>query len=68
MYDWEIDQLLKIKNYIISSEDYINILNTSPQIKRVKYNPYEDNFEMWTKEESKQSNYYKYKVKIKTPK
>lgn len=29
------------------------ILNTSPQINRVKYNPFEDKFEIWTDD-----NYY----------
>ena len=35
MYSHEIDQLLKIRNY--NSEEYLNIIKTSPQIDHVKY-------------------------------
>jgi len=58
MYSHEIKQLLELKNYLISSEEYINIIKTSPQICRTRYNSYSDDFESWTKDEY----YFKYKV------
>lgn len=53
MYSYEIDQIIKSQNYNIDSESYINICNTSPQIARVKYNPYDNKYEIWTTD-----NYY----------
>ena len=58
MYSHEIEQLLKIRNYLIDSEEYLNILRTSPQINYVEYKPFEDNFEMRTDDRY----YFKYKV------
>lgn len=50
MYSWEIKQLLELKKYLITSNEYIRICNTSPQIDYIKYNPYEDNFYIHTKD------------------
>lgn len=64
MYSWEIDRLLKIKNYLISTEDYFKITNTreNPQIKQIEYNPEYDFFRISTND-----NYnFKFKVKKKT--
>lgn len=62
MYSWEIEQLLKLRNYFISNEEYFKICRTSPQINYVKYDPYEDILEITTKD-----NYYaKFKVYKKT--
>ena len=44
MYSWEIQELLKLREYIISNKEYIRILETSPQIREVYYKPYEDMF------------------------
>lgn len=44
MYSWEIQQLMELKNYLISVREYLNICDTSPQIREVKYDPYQDNF------------------------
>ncbi len=63
MYTWEIENLLKIRNYLLTGEEHEQITIKSPQVKIVKYNPYEDNFESWTKEEDNSVNYFKYKVK-----
>lgn len=62
MYSHEIEELLKLRNYIISSIEYINMIETSPQIDHIKYNPYSDEFETWTKD----NYYFKYKVYRKT--
>lgn len=48
MYSSEINQALESNNYNIDSETYINICSTSPQILRVKYDPYDNKFEIWT--------------------
>lgn len=48
MYSYEINQTIVSQNYNIDSETYINICNTSPQISRVKYEPFDDIFNIWT--------------------
>jgi hypothetical protein len=48
MYSHEIENLLRIRNYLISNKEYFYILDTSPQIRGIEYKPYEDNFYMWT--------------------
>ena len=58
MYSYEIDQILKSQNYNIDSETYIDICNTSPQISRVKYNPYDNKYEIWT------SDNYSWKINV----
>lgn len=50
MYTWEIEELLKIKNYLLTGEEYLNMVKTSPQIKRIKYNDSDSTIEIWTKE------------------
>lgn len=44
MYSWEIQQLMELKNYLINVKEYLKICDTSPQIREVKYDPYQDNF------------------------
>ena len=44
MYSYEIEQLLKLRNYIISNEEYFKICETSPQINRIEYKPFEQQF------------------------
>jgi hypothetical protein len=61
MYSHEIQQLLELRNFIISNIEYFNIVDTSPQINRVRYNPYCDEFETWTSD----NYYFKYKVYLK---
>lgn len=48
MYSYEIDKILESHNYNIDSETYIDVCNTSPQITRVKYDPYDNKYEIWT--------------------
>ena len=61
MYSNEIKQLLELKNYLLDRKEANKILNIkdSPQINHVKYNTYDDNFEMWTSD----NYYFKFKVK-----
>ncbi len=63
MYTWEIEELLKLKKYILYTDEYLNMIKTSPQIYRVKYNAYDNTIETWTKEENNSSKHFKYKVK-----
>ena len=58
MYSYEISDILKNNNYIIDSETYINIIQTSPQINHIKYLPCSGSFEMW----SDVGEYWNYKV------
>lgn len=58
MYSYEIIQTLESQNYNLDSETYINICRTSPQISRVKYDPYSNSFEIWANDD----NYWKVSV------
>ena len=53
MYSNEIDQTIKSNNYIIDSNTYVHFCNTSPQISRVKYEPFDNKYDIWTND-----NYY----------
>lgn len=57
MYDWEIEQKLINSNYNLDSKTYDHICSTSPQIKRVRYNSFANDFEVWT-----DNNYWKFAV------
>lgn len=37
MYSHEIEELLKIKENILSTSEYLEILSTSPQVNHVKF-------------------------------
>ena len=58
MYSWEIDSVMKQSNYTISSDAYINICSTSPQIIRIHYEAFGDYFEIYTED----NYYWKYRV------
>lgn len=53
MYSYEIDRTLKSQNYNIDSETYSKICSFSPQIIRIRYSPYSNDYEMWSND-----NYY----------
>ena len=58
MYSWEIQQLMEYKNYLLTCKEYIDMVFGSSQINRVRYNPYSNDYELWTND-----NYYvKFKV------
>lgn len=61
MYSYEIEQLLQSQNYNITPETYIDICNTSPQIVRKKYEPYEEIFKIWTGD----NYYWEFKVRLR---
>ena len=58
MYSYEIKQLLELRNFLINNYEYLNIISSSPQITRVKYNAYSNEFETWTND----NYYFNYKV------
>lgn len=62
MYSHEIERLLKIKQYIISYNEYADILVTSPQINYVKYEQKDDTFNIKTEDR------YDFKFKVKSMK
>lgn len=45
MYSYEIENLLKLKNYLVSVHEYLEIVK-SPQIDHIKYE--NDAFNIWT--------------------
>lgn len=57
MYDYEIMQFLSERNYLLSNKEYVYMCTTSPQLKYIKYNPFEDCFEAWS-----DHSYFKFKV------
>ena len=60
MYSYEIENLLKMRNYLLESKEYFDLFDTSPQIRGVEYKPYEDNFYIWTDDN------YNFKFKVKS--
>lgn len=50
MYSHEIEEKLKSENYYIDSDTYLNICYTSPQISRVKYDTFSNDYNIWTKD------------------
>lgn len=57
MYSWEIEQLIELKNYVITIQDYCEIVKTSPQIDHVLYK--DEYFNLFT------TDNYHFKLKIK---
>ena len=45
MYSYEIEKLLKLRNYLVSIQEYLEIVK-SPQIDHIKYE--NDMFYLWT--------------------
>ena len=62
MYSHEIEQLLRVKNYLLNDKEYFNIVKTSPQINYSEYNPFENAIKMSTKDG------YNFKFKVKSNK
>ena len=50
IYSWAIDQYLRTRNWLLNREEYIYVsnVNASPQIQKIKYNPYDTSFYMET--------------------
>ena len=52
MYSWEIQKLLKDNNYYVGGDDLVKVTSTkeNPQLNHIKFNPYNNEFEMWDKD------------------
>lgn len=50
MYSWEIEKFLSDRNYALTKDEYFRItdMTVNPQIARIKYNAYEDDFQLIT--------------------
>lgn len=59
MYSYEIQNLMELRNYLLTVKEYLYICETSPQIREVSYNPFEDNFYINTDDR------YNFKFKVK---
>ena len=59
MYSEEIKYLLQLRNELITINEYIKIVSTSPQINFIKYDPYNNDFNITTDDK------YSFKFKIK---
>lgn len=59
MYSWEIQQLLELREFLLSIEDYDKICRTSPQIVRITYHPFDDTFYIKTNDN------YEFNFKLK---
>jgi hypothetical protein len=59
MFSWEIKQLLELRSYLLDVKEYFEICNTSPQIREVSYNQFENNFYIRTEDK------YEFKFKVK---
>lgn len=55
MYSWEIQNFLESRHYYLTVAEYVNEINVKkcPQIARIKYNPFDATFEVFTND-----NYY----------
>ncbi len=58
MYSYEILELLKCNNNVISINDYIKVCQSN-QIIKVKYSIFSNNYEVWTND----NYYYKFSVR-----
>lgn len=60
MYPYEIQKFIEQRNYYVGGDDLVKVLSIkeNPQLKRIKFNPYNNEFEMWDHE----GNYYKFKA------
>ena len=60
MYSHEIERLVKLRNYLLDSDEYARIsdIKENPQITHIKYEPYDNTFQMDTKD----NYHFKFKV------
>ena len=58
MYDWELRNYLKERNYTLNHLDYNYVCKTCPQLNHIKYEPFDDIFKAW----SSDGEYFEFKV------
>lgn len=59
MFSWEIAQLLDLKQWLLEYQEYLNVIQTSPQINYVEYLSNEDCLHITTDDR------YDFKFKVK---
>jgi hypothetical protein len=60
MYSEELKFYIDSKNSVLSSEEYVFVtdMNRHPQINHIKYNPWDNSTDIWTKD------CYHYQVRV----
>ena len=60
MYSWEIYNFLQERNYYIGGDDLLKIISPqeNPQLNHIKFNSFDNSYEMWDNE----GNYFKFYV------
>lgn len=61
MYSHEIQQIMESSVFVLDSKTYEKICFTSPQISEIKYEPYDEEFHIWTDD----NYYWKFKIERK---
>ena len=61
MYSWEIKKFIEERNYELTQEEinWIININNSPQISEIRYHPYTNTYEIFTRD----AYYMAFKVK-----
>lgn len=64
MYSWEIEKILKENNYCVGGKLLLSLIDIkqNPQINHIKFNPYDNMYEMWDRE----GNYYHFKAILRS--
>ena len=49
MYPWEIKKFIEERNYYIGGDDLLKVISPveNPQLKGIKYKPFENKYYMW---------------------
>ena len=52
MFTYELIEFIASRNYYIGGDDLLFVIDTKqhPQINHIKYDPYQNKYEMWDKE------------------
>lgn len=61
MYSWEIKKFIEERNYELNQEEinYVININNSPQISEIRFHPYTNTYEIFTRD----GMYVSFKVK-----
>ena len=58
MYTWEIKEYIKVRDFILTSEEILKVTDSkeNPQIRHVKFDPYNENYYVHTEEKDNNGN------------
>lgn len=48
MYDWELQKYISDKYGCLSSIEYLYICQTCPQLREIKFDPFQNKFKAWS--------------------